>query len=73
MYVEPNFPSKAALKRALAAGEVVTAFAPGLVRGQATEGVVNNGTAPVEGPHYPRPHTWYGIVTIKDGRVVKVV
>jgi hypothetical protein len=67
MYVSPNFPSKAALRKALAAGEEVTVFAPGL--GTPAE----NGPETVEGPHYPKPHTWYARVEMKDGRVVKVL
>jgi len=67
MYVDPNFSSKAALKRAVAAGETVTVFAPGLGT------VPENGTAVIEGPHYPKPHTWYGKVQITDGRVTKVL
>lgn len=66
-YVEPNFPSKAALKRAIAAGETVTVFAPGLGT------VPENGEATIEGPHYPRPHTFYARVKITDGRVTKVI
>lgn len=67
MYVKPNFPSKAALKRALAVGEEVTVFQPGEF--PATQ----NGEDSVEGPHAPKPHTWYARVLIKDGRVVKVI
>jgi hypothetical protein len=33
---------------------------------------VVNGTETVEGPHYPKPHTWYAKVTMKNGVVVKV-
>ncbi len=66
MYVSPNFKSKAELKRALAAGQRVTVFAPGL-------GTVNeNGSNSIEGPHYPKPHTWYGTAVCKGGVVVKV-
>ncbi len=65
-YVRPNFPSKAALKRALAEGKEVTAFPPGL------GDVPENGTVAIEGPHFPKPHTWYGEATIVDGYVVKV-
>ena len=66
MYVSPNFKSKAELKRAIVAGQRVTVFAPGL-------GTVNpNGSNSIEGPHYPKPHTWYGTATCKDGVVVGV-
>ncbi len=66
MYVEPNFPSKAALKRALKAGETVTVFSPGPFPAK------TDGTETVEGPHYPKPHTWYGQVVVKDGVVQSV-
>lgn len=59
MYVQPNYPSKAALKRALAAGERVTVFAPGL--GSPRE----SGIETIEGPHYPKPHSWYAQVEVK--------
>jgi len=67
MYVSPNFPSKKALREALARGETVTVFAPGLGTPK------DNGVETVEGPHYPKPHTWYAQVEVKDSLVVKVV
>jgi len=67
MYVSPNFPTKKALKDAIAAGRDVSVFNPGPF-GNPPE----NGTCAVEGPHYPKPHTWYAQVTIENGRVVKV-
>lgn len=66
MYVNPNFKTKKALKDAVAKGDVVTVFAPGLGNPPDT------GSCTVEGPHYPKPHTWYGQVEIVDGKVVKV-
>jgi len=70
MYVSPNLPSKAAIKRAIAAGETITVFQPNnMFNIQPPQ----NGTAYVEGPHYPRPHSWYGKVTLVDGKVVKIV
>lgn len=66
MYVSPNFLTKKALKAAVAAGRQIRVFSPGL-------GVPrSNGTEYVEGPHYPRPHSWYAQVEVKDGLVVKV-
>jgi hypothetical protein len=66
MYTVKNFKTKKSLKDAVAAGETVTLYAPGL--GQPAV----NGTDFVEGPHYPAPHSWYAQVTMADGRVVKV-
>lgn len=66
MYVSPNFKSKKALKDAVASGQEVTIFSPGPF--PATQ----NGSAAVEGPHYPEPHKWYAKVEVVDGRIVKV-
>ena len=66
MYTRENFPSKAALKRAIAGGARVTLFAPGL--GTPTE----NGIEQVEGPHYPKAHSWYAVVTVENGLVTAV-
>jgi len=66
MYTDTNFKTKKALKEAVAAGQKVTLYAPGLGT------PVRDGVDCVEGPHYPAPHTWYAEVTMKDGFVVKV-
>lgn len=66
MYATQNFRTKKALKEAVAAGQVVTVFAPGLGSPK------TDGTEYLEGPHYPAPHTWYAQVTMQEGRVVKV-
>lgn len=66
MYVSPNFETKKALREAIAAGETITVFAPGLGTPK------DNGVETVEGPHYPAPHTWYAQVVVENGRVVKV-
>lgn len=65
-YVSPNFKTKKALKEAVSAGQSVSVFAPGLGT------VPENGTTAVGGPHFPKPHTWYAQVELKDGKVVKV-
>ena len=66
MYSSINFKTKKAFKEAVAMGKKITLFAPGL--GTPKE----NGTEYVEGMHYPRPHTWYAEVEVKDGIIVKV-
>lgn len=66
MYATQNFRTKKALKEAVAAGQEVTVFAPGLGSPK------TDGTEYLEGPHYPAPHTWYAQVTMENGRVVKV-
>lgn len=72
MYVKGNPKTKKALREAVAAynagtGPEVEVFQPGL-------GVVTEKCwATVEGPHYPKPHTWYAQVQITGGRVIKVI
>lgn len=67
MYTEFNFKTKKELKAAVANGQEVRLYAPGLGTPKM------NGVEYVEGPHYPRPHTWYARVEMKDGKVVKVL
>ena len=70
MYVNPNYKSKAALKRGLEAGDYVTIFQVGPFGGNESENV---GRQVIEGPHYPAPRSWYGIVKVEHGQVTKVV
>ena len=66
-YVDPNFKTKKALKEAVVNGDSVSVFSPGPF------GVKSDGKVAIEGPHYPKPHTWYANVLVEDGVVVKVV
>ena len=66
MYVYPDFRTKKALREAIANGEEIDVFEPGMGT------VPIDGTVYLEGPHYPRPHTWYATGTMKEGRLVKV-
>lgn len=66
MYTSVNFKTKKELKQAVADGQKITLFAPGLGAPKA------DGTEYVEGPHYPQPHRWYAQVEMKGGYVVKV-
>ena len=68
MYTTEDFKSKKALKEAVANGEKVTIFQPGPFGGNEPK----NGEVALEGPHYPKPHSWYATATLKDGVVVKV-
>jgi len=68
MYCSTNFKSKKLLKEAVANGKAVTLWQPGPFGGN----VPTNGEVGVEGPHYPKPHSWYARVTLQDGKVVKV-
>ena len=67
MYAIKNYPTKKALKEAFKNGEQITVFQPGGLFPGKTDGEVC-----IEGPHYPKPHTWYATVEIQDSIVVKV-
>lgn len=65
-YVSPNYKHKKRLKEALKRGDPITVFQPGLGT------IPDNGTVAIEGPHYPRPHTWYAQGVMKNGKLIKV-
>jgi hypothetical protein len=74
MYTTRNFPTKRALKEAVARrlanddSPPVTVYQPGPFSGnEPTDGWVS-----LEGPHYPSPHTWYATALLRDGIVIKV-
>lgn len=69
MYTTRNFKTKKELKQAVANGERVTYYQPNQLY---LTGLVTNGTVFLEGPHYPKPHTWYAECQAKDGIIVKV-
>ena len=68
-YTRTNFPSKKAAKEAIAAsdGRGVAAFQPGPFGPD-----VKDGVHAFEGPHYPKPHRWYGSGTVKDGMLLSL-
>lgn len=66
MYADQNFKTKADFKRAVAAGQRITLYAPGVGSPKP------NGTEFVEGPWYPEPHKWYAKVQVHNNVVVKV-
>ena len=66
MYANINFKTKKEFKEAVANGKKITLFAPAFGTPEV------NGTEYVEGPWYPKPHTWYAEVTMKDGYVTRV-
>lgn len=67
MYTEIDFKYKKLLKEAVAKGVAVYIYAPGLGTPK------RDGREYIEGPHYPKAHTWYAEVMMKDGRVIDVV
>jgi hypothetical protein len=66
-YADTNFPTKKAFKEAVASGKEVRLYNP-----SGMFPVTTNGTTSVEGPRYPKPHTWYAQVVVVDGIVTKV-
>lgn len=66
MYASNNYWTKKSLKEAVARGERVTLWSPGIGFPKA------NGAEYVEGPHWPEPHRWYAQVEVRDGIIVKV-
>jgi hypothetical protein len=69
-YTNIDFKTKKALKEAVARGDNVTVFQPNQMFASQTP--PKNGTVSLEGPHYPKPHTWYARAEMKNGVVVKV-
>lgn len=72
MYTTTNFKSKKALKDAVAAGQQVGVYQPNDMFGNPQANPDYTGRACVEGPHYPKPHSWYATVEIVNGVITKV-
>lgn len=70
MYTDRNFKTKKELKEAVANGEEITYHQPGGLFGLNANSM--NGTVAIEGPHYPKPHTWYATCKVEDGVIVSV-
>jgi hypothetical protein len=68
-YLYPNLKSKKAYKEAIASGETITAR-ENYPWGSET---VDNGRVCFEGPHYPKPHRFYGNAIVENGRVVEII
>ena len=65
MYTDTDFRTKKAFKEAVASGKPVSVYRPGGMFAGCTDGEVS-----IEGPHYPRPHTWYARCRIVSSQVV---
>ncbi len=68
MYANVNVKTKTELRKRVAAGEKIGVHQVGPFGGSAPQ----NGKTYLEGPWYPRPHTWYAEVTLQNGHIVKV-
>lgn len=69
MYSTVNFPTKKALKQAVVDGRKIGVYQP---NDMFNTPIPQNGTVTLEGPHYPKPHTWYAQVVLQDGYITKV-
>ena len=69
MYTVIDFKTKKALKEAVANGKKITVYQPNDMFGTP---IPIDGKVILEGPHAPRPHTWYAVATLKDGYIVSV-
>lgn len=67
-YTTTDYKTKKALKGAIKIGEVVRCYNPGIGPNLSNY----TGTIYLEGPHYPKPHTWYAKAELKNGVIVKV-
>ena len=65
-YVKGNPKTKKQVKQWIAEGKFITVFETGI--GDAPR----DGTVYLEGPYFPKPHTWYGEGTMKDGKLVSI-
>ena len=70
-YVSPDFKTKKALKAALKEDKPVYVYQPNADLTGAQ--IPTDGPVTLEGPHYPKPHSWYAQGTMKDGKLIKVV
>ena len=67
-YVDPNYLTKKAFKTAVAAGVKHQPYNPSGMFPNPT----GNGRVAIEGPHYPKPHTWYAECDMVDSIITKV-
>jgi len=67
MYTNTNYKSKKAMVEAFKLGEKIGVHQPGPF------GSPKNGIVTLEGPHYPKSHTWYARVKIENDIIVEVL
>jgi hypothetical protein len=66
-YVDPDYRTKKEFKQAVKDGVKHIPYINGFIFK-----AIQNGREVIEGPHYPKPHTWYATATIKNGLVTEV-
>lgn len=70
MYCEKEFPTKKALKTAIAEGEKLRIYQPGPFG----KGLLRNeGKYTICGPHFPKAHKWYAVVHLDEQGYIKTV
>jgi hypothetical protein len=67
-YTTVNYKTKRALKEAIASGEKVTCYNPGLGPNLSRA----NGLVYLEGPHYPEPHKWHASGVLENGILISI-
>jgi hypothetical protein len=67
-YTNYNFKTKKELKESVARGDKPRCHQPGLGPDLSNY----TGKTTLEGPHYPKPHTWYAEAWLENGVVIKV-
>lgn len=72
MYTRKDFKTKKSLKEAIAHGDVVTVYQPNDLFGNPKGSPTYTGSVVLEGPHYPKPHTWYAQARLVNGSIVEV-
>jgi hypothetical protein len=66
-YTVTDYKSKKSVREDLKAGKTVRVYQPGPFGPDVPDGPVA-----LEGPHYPKPHSWYASGMVKDGKLVSV-
>ena len=73
MYTTIDFLTKKALRAAVTLNVAGSGQPVGVFQaGPFADCAPTNGWVNIEGPHYPKPHTWYARCLINDGVIVKV-
>lgn len=67
-YTVRDFKTKKELREAVLAGEIIRCYQPGL----GPDLTDYSGKICLEGPHYPKPHSWYAEVVLENGVIKKV-
>lgn len=67
-YTVINYKTKKDLVQAVRSGVIVKCFQPGL----GPDLTNYTGHVALEGPHFPKPHSWYASASLENGIIIKV-